>query len=329
MPSRHVGPLPMPNWHLHGRRATSRARRRGTDRHRHLSPSPTSTAASWASASTPASSSSTPSRGTHACDYLFTVDMEMEPVPGYAFANWDKGYGDVHLVARSADAAARDAGSTGRRSSCATSHTPRPTSPVAVAPRTHPEARRSIARPRSATRHRRARSSSTTSSATRTATPRARPRTALSGRGLVPRGLPPAAGHAHEDVQRRSSAGTCAAPASRSSRTKGEWGTGSTRSTCATPTRSRWPTGTPSSSSASRRSRSARARRVTFMAKLDADAGRVELPPPPEPVARTATNAFAGEQRLGGVDVLGRVPLVPRRLDRARARARCRSTRRR
>jgi glutamine synthetase len=35
--------------------------------------------------------------GMHACDYLFTVDMEMEPVPGYAFANWDSGYGDVHL----------------------------------------------------------------------------------------------------------------------------------------------------------------------------------------------------------------------------------------
>jgi glutamine synthetase len=36
--------------------------------------------------------------GTHACDYLLTVDMEMEPVPGYALANWHKGYGDVHLV---------------------------------------------------------------------------------------------------------------------------------------------------------------------------------------------------------------------------------------
>lgn len=36
--------------------------------------------------------------GTHACDYLLTVDMEMEPVPGYRFANWEKGYGDVHLV---------------------------------------------------------------------------------------------------------------------------------------------------------------------------------------------------------------------------------------
>jgi glutamine synthetase len=36
--------------------------------------------------------------GTHACDYLLTVDMEMEPVPGYELANWHKGYGDVHLV---------------------------------------------------------------------------------------------------------------------------------------------------------------------------------------------------------------------------------------
>ena len=36
--------------------------------------------------------------GTHVCDYLLTVDMEMEPVSGYPFANWSTGYGDVHLV---------------------------------------------------------------------------------------------------------------------------------------------------------------------------------------------------------------------------------------
>ena len=36
--------------------------------------------------------------GTHACDYLLTVDMEMEPIPGFEFASWDEGYGDVHLV---------------------------------------------------------------------------------------------------------------------------------------------------------------------------------------------------------------------------------------
>ena len=36
--------------------------------------------------------------GTHACDYLLTVDIDMEPVEGYAFSNWTGGYGDFHLV---------------------------------------------------------------------------------------------------------------------------------------------------------------------------------------------------------------------------------------
>lgn len=36
--------------------------------------------------------------GSHACDYLLTTDMEMEPVNGYEFANWELGYGDFHLV---------------------------------------------------------------------------------------------------------------------------------------------------------------------------------------------------------------------------------------
>jgi glutamine synthetase len=40
----------------------------------------------------------TVSHGTHGCNYLLTVDMEMEPVPGYEFANWELGYGDFHLV---------------------------------------------------------------------------------------------------------------------------------------------------------------------------------------------------------------------------------------
>jgi glutamine synthetase len=30
----------------------------------------------------------------HACNYLLTVDMEMEPIPGFKAASWDKGYGD-------------------------------------------------------------------------------------------------------------------------------------------------------------------------------------------------------------------------------------------
>jgi glutamine synthetase len=36
--------------------------------------------------------------GMHACNYLLTVDMEMEVVAGYDFANWRQGYGDFHCV---------------------------------------------------------------------------------------------------------------------------------------------------------------------------------------------------------------------------------------
>jgi glutamine synthetase len=35
--------------------------------------------------------------GTHACNYLMTTDAEMEPVRGYDFANWERGYGDFLL----------------------------------------------------------------------------------------------------------------------------------------------------------------------------------------------------------------------------------------
>jgi glutamine synthetase len=31
---------------------------------------------------------------THGCNYLLADDIDMEPVPGYAAASWDKGYGD-------------------------------------------------------------------------------------------------------------------------------------------------------------------------------------------------------------------------------------------
>lgn len=34
---------------------------------------------------------------THACDYLLADDIDMEPVPGYAAASWDRGYGDFVL----------------------------------------------------------------------------------------------------------------------------------------------------------------------------------------------------------------------------------------
>ncbi len=36
--------------------------------------------------------------GLHACDYLLACDMEMDPVPGYRFASWEKGYGDFACI---------------------------------------------------------------------------------------------------------------------------------------------------------------------------------------------------------------------------------------
>jgi glutamine synthetase len=38
------------------------------------------------------------SHGLHACDYLLACDMEMTPVPGYAFTSWAKGYGDFRPI---------------------------------------------------------------------------------------------------------------------------------------------------------------------------------------------------------------------------------------
>ena len=33
-----------------------------------------------------------------ACNYLLAVDVDMTPLPGYRFANWDQGYGDFGAV---------------------------------------------------------------------------------------------------------------------------------------------------------------------------------------------------------------------------------------
>lgn len=36
--------------------------------------------------------------GTHACAYLLTVDMEMDPVPGYELTSWESGYQDFGMM---------------------------------------------------------------------------------------------------------------------------------------------------------------------------------------------------------------------------------------
>lgn len=34
--------------------------------------------------------------GLHACDYLLAMDVDNEPLPGFSFAGWSRGYGDMH-----------------------------------------------------------------------------------------------------------------------------------------------------------------------------------------------------------------------------------------
>src|SRR6266700_7960374 len=36
--------------------------------------------------------------GVEGCNYLLALDMEMDPVPGYQMANWERGYGDFTIV---------------------------------------------------------------------------------------------------------------------------------------------------------------------------------------------------------------------------------------
>ena len=43
--------------------------------------------------------------GIEGCNYLLALDMEMDPVPGYEMANWEKGYGDFGIAPDIVDAA--------------------------------------------------------------------------------------------------------------------------------------------------------------------------------------------------------------------------------
>jgi glutamine synthetase len=36
--------------------------------------------------------------GIEVCDYLLACDVDMQPLPGYRFANWETGYGDLNAV---------------------------------------------------------------------------------------------------------------------------------------------------------------------------------------------------------------------------------------
>ena len=36
--------------------------------------------------------------GVEGCNYLLALEMEMDPVPGYEMASWERGYGDFRLA---------------------------------------------------------------------------------------------------------------------------------------------------------------------------------------------------------------------------------------
>src|ERR1700686_3047491 len=36
--------------------------------------------------------------GTHGCNYLLTVNLEMDPLDGFKVASWEKGFGDFALL---------------------------------------------------------------------------------------------------------------------------------------------------------------------------------------------------------------------------------------
>ena len=36
--------------------------------------------------------------GTHACNYLLTANLEMDPLDGFQLANWEKGFGDFESL---------------------------------------------------------------------------------------------------------------------------------------------------------------------------------------------------------------------------------------
>ncbi len=36
-------------------------------------------------------------QGTHGCNYLLTVNIDMDPMDGFKLANWEQGFGDFHL----------------------------------------------------------------------------------------------------------------------------------------------------------------------------------------------------------------------------------------
>ena len=182
---------------------------------------------------------------THGCDYLLANDIDMEPVPGYAAANWEKGYGDFVMKPDMA---------TLRRlpwlpgTALVLCRHPRPSPSRGRAARAarHPEEAGRAARGDEDVAPSSPRSSSSISSTRATSRPPTRAIDDLKTAGALYRGLP----HLPDHQGRGGDAGDphrpARAPASRSRIRRANGGRARRRSTSATPTRSPWPTATSS-----------------------------------------------------------------------------------
>ena len=255
--------------------------------------------------------------GGHACDYLLTVDMEMNPVPGYRYASWEQGYGDFHMVP---DPSTMRVASWLDRTAlvlCDLQDT-RTHEPVSVAPRS--VLRRQIALAAEAGINRASRVRAGVLHLRRQL-PRRRRKT-LRGHDacrLVRRGLPPPAGHAGRALQRAR------APAPggvRHSRRELEGRVGPRTARDEHPLRGRTVDGRPARSDEAwhEGDRGGTRRQRDVHGKAVRGGGRVKLPHPPQPLEGRGSR-FPGRDSVRASARLGRLPLVPRRLDGSRQRA--------
>ena len=233
---------------------------------------------------------------THGCNYLLAVDIEMEPVPGYKATSWEKGYGDFVLKPDLA---------TLRRIPWL------PGTALVLCDvldhHTHEDVPHS---PRAMLKKQLKRLEAMKLQGLHGLGARVLPvRRQLRDRqpeGLpqpqdqraLHRGLP----HPPDDQGRGRDAGHPQRPrtarASRSRTPRANGARARRRSTSTTPRRSRWPTGTPSSRTAARRSPRRSGKAITFMAKWDYGMAGSSSPHPP--VAVVGGRQVAAVLRQGG-----------------------------
>ena len=259
----------------------------------------------------------------HACDYLLACDMEMDPVPGYDFASWEKGYGDFRCVP-DWQTLRRAAWLDRRRRSCSATSS---TSPGASRSRSRRAAilQRQLARAREMGFVAQGGLGAGALPLPRDLRLGARRKRFARPRAVrqLHRGLPhPRRGRRRSRSSARSSARLDASGVPMEG-SKGEWGPGQQEMNLRVQRSAR--AGRP------QRPRPSTPRRRSPIAgprgDLHGEVGRAlagsSHAPAPLAVGRDGeANLFPGDERLGPVACARPLPLLPRRLDRARGELR-------